>query len=208
MDTRLPAYAVQQWPGPLQLGPEGVLVLGLQLPSSATGEERAQARLAVRQALAEALAFLLHQPLANIHIDNRRGHAPQITIAGDHTGSSTNSQAPAPQCSFAYSDHYALAALNLYGAIGVDLTPVTEIPDWQAVARDYLGPHVCARLQTLPATQRAKAFAQAWCQLEAQLKCRCEALAEWRGERENEARHASLILPQAGLVGHVAWRQN
>lgn len=183
-------------------------MLGLQLPPTSTGDGRAQARLAVRQALIEALAVLLHQPQASIHIDNRRGHAPQINIAGDHAGSNTNSQAAAPQCSFAYSDRYALAALNLYGVIGVDLTPVVEIPDWQAVAHDYLGPRVCARLQTLPANQRAHAFAQEWCQLEAQLKCRGEALAEWRSEPENEASHACLILPQAGLVGHVAWRQN
>lgn len=191
------ALAVQPWPGPLQLSSEGVLVLGLRLTSSATGGARAQARLAVRHALTQAMATLLHHPPASIHIDNRRGHAPQISIADGH--------GPAPQCSFAYTDRYALAALNLHGAIGVDLTPVIDIPDWQAVARDYLGPQVCARLQTLPAGQRAPALAQEWCQLEAQLKCRGVALSEWREECHADARHAPLILPHAGIAGHVAW---
>lgn len=206
MDAPLPAHSVQPWPGPLRLGPEGIAVLGLQLPSAATGDARAQARLSVRQALAQALAALLPHPLANIHIDNRRGHAPQISLAGSHTGSGASSHLPVPHCSFAYSDHYALAALNLHGAIGVDLAPVVEIPDWQAVAHDYLGPQVCARLQRLPAAQRARAFAQAWCRLEAQLKCRGVALAEWHGERHDDAHHASLVLPQPDLAGHVVWR--
>nr|WP_286173201.1 4'-phosphopantetheinyl transferase superfamily protein [Duganella qianjiadongensis] len=144
------------------------------------------------------MATLLHHPPASIHIDNRRGHAPQISIAGSH--------GPAPQCSFAYADRYALAALKLHGAIGVDLMPVIDIPDWQAVARDYLGPQVCARLQALPASQRAAALAQEWCRLEAQLKCRGVALAEWREECRADARHAPLILPQAAMAGHVAWR--
>ncbi|WP_348698750.1 4'-phosphopantetheinyl transferase superfamily protein [Duganella fentianensis] len=214
--------AVQAWPGRLSFGPEGILVLGLELTlaHSSAADARTQARLALRQALTQALAALLQRPLADLQIDNQRGQPPRIRLA-DGAAS-----APTPQCSFAYSDTYALAAVNLHGPIGVDLTPVMEMPDWQAVARDYLGPQEYIRLQAMPAAQRPRALAQAWCQLEAQLKCRAEALTEWQGEWEGARLHrqASLLLPpyqqapyqqqaqqQAQqqvppLVGHVVWR--
>lgn len=204
--------AVQAWPGRLSFGPDGMLVLGLELALArhSAADARTQARLALRQALAQALAELLQRPLADIQIDNQRGQPPKIRLAG---GAASN---PLPQCSFAYSDSYALAAINLHGPIGVDLAPVLELPDWPTVTRDYLGPQVHTRLQAMPATQRPRALAQAWCQLEAQLKCRAEALTEWQGEREDARLHrqASLLLPlqqeppqQAPqLVGHVVWR--
>ncbi|MFC0170035.1 4'-phosphopantetheinyl transferase family protein [Pseudoduganella danionis] len=199
-----PPVTVQPWPGTLHLSPQGILVLGLHLPHSGTGDGRPQARLAIRQALTQALASLLQRPPTDIHIDNQRGQPAQIRIAASTT--------PAPHCSFAYSDGYAVAAVNLHGPIGVDLTPVLEIPDWTALARDYLGPPTLARLQAVPASQRALALAQAWCRLEAGYKCRAEALTEWTGERPDHALHAQLILPPlpqppSQLVGHVSWHQ-
>lgn len=212
------SLAVQPWPGRPSFGPEGILVLGLDLTLAqrSAADARTQARLALRHALAQALAALLQRPVADIQIDNQRGQPPQIRFA------SGAASTPLPQCSFAYSDTYALAAVNLHGPIGVDLAPVLELPDWQAVTRDYLGAQEYIRLQAMPAAQRPRALAQAWCQLEAQLKCRAEALTEWQGEWEGARLHrqASLLLPphqqepqqQAllqqppQLVGHVVWR--
>lgn len=210
----LPPIAVQPWPGPLAFDAQGILVLGLELAPTPprAADARPQARLALRQALAQALAMLLQRPLADIRINNQRGQPPQIQLAG----ACVSRSASAPHCSFAYSENYALAAVSLHGPIGVDLAPVLELPDWQAVARDYLGPQVCARLQAMPATQRPRALAQAWSQLEAQLKCCAEPLTEWQGTRDDASlqtsppstMQASLLLPQPELVGHVVWRQN
>lgn len=156
--------------------------------------------------------MLLQRPVSAIAIDNQRGQRPQIRLAGAAPAPGTaGATAPAPYCAFAYSSHYALVALHLHGPVGVDLTPVLELPDWQALARDYLGPHSYARLQALPAPQRPRALAQAWCQLEAQLKCRAEALTEWSGPADDGSLHAPLLLPPAAtaleLVGHVVWRR-
>ncbi|MYN45428.1 4'-phosphopantetheinyl transferase superfamily protein [Pseudoduganella sp. FT93W] len=197
-----PPVTVQPWPGTLQLSPQGILVLGLCLPQAGTGDARPQARLAIRQALTQALAGPLQCQPADIYIDNQRGQPAQIRVAASTT--------PAPHCSFAYSDGYGVAAVNLHGPVGVDLTPVLEIPDWAALARDYLGPPTLARLQALPASQRALALAQAWCRLEALCKFRAEALTEWQGEQPDDALHAQLILPALPpplLAGHVSWRQ-
>lgn len=192
--------AVQAWPGRLSFGPEGMLVLGLELAlpqaHSRSADTRTQARLALRLALTQALAELLQRPLADIQIDNQRGQPPKIRLTGAATSN------PLPQCSFAYSDTYALAAVNLHGPIGVDLAPVLEVPDWQAVTRDYLGTQVYTRIQAMPAAQRPRALAQAWCLLVAQFKCRAEALTEWQGEWEGARLHrqASLLLPLAQLT--------
>ncbi|WP_122697970.1 4'-phosphopantetheinyl transferase superfamily protein, partial [Pseudomonas viridiflava] len=72
--------------------------------------------------------------------------------------------------SFSHESGLSVAAVNLSGLVGVDVMTVQNVPDWQTVARDYLGPTVTHRLQETPEGARNLAFANAWCQHEALLK--------------------------------------
>ena len=180
--------AVHPWPGPAPAPQDGLFVLLLR-----TDARRDAARIQVRLAAREALAVALHRPLDDIGIDSTPGSPPRITLAGG---------ACAIGCSFAHEDGYALAAINLHGAVGVDLMRVRDIPDWQAVARDYLGPAVSAALQSASADDRPRAFAQAWTRREAALKRAGQRLAEWRTDINDAT--LTLSLPVAGLVGSIA----
>jgi 4'-phosphopantetheinyl transferase len=180
--------AVHPWPGPAPVPQDGLFVLFLR-----TDVRRDAARVQVRLAAREALAAALDRPLDDISIDSIPGWPPRITLAGD---------ACAIGCSFAHEDGYALAAINLHGAVGVDLMRVQDIPDWQAVARDYLGPAASAALQAITNGERPRAFAQAWTRREAALKRSGQQLGEW----ENDINDAiiTLSLPVAELVGNIA----
>jgi len=197
-----------RWPGHVAPIAEGLYVIAVP-----TVAQRESARLQVRQALRELLAQVLERELHTISIDNQRGQAPQIFLDG------------VPQafgCSFSYAGHAALAALHLHGAVGVDMMLPSEMPDWQAVAHDYLGPSVAATLAATPPAQRARAFSDAWCALEATLKCHGEALSEWHAARSGAALHAALTiaplyaslspaacnLPQVALEAsaHLVWQ--
>lgn len=180
--------AVHPWPGPAPAPQDGLFVLFLR-----TETRRDTARVQVRQAAREALAAALHRPLGDIGINSTPGSPPRITLAGD---------ACAIGCSFAHEDAYALAAINLHGTIGVDLMRVQDIPDWQAVARDYLGPAASATLLAASAAERPRAFARAWTRREAALKRSGQQLAEWK--TDNNDATIMLSLPVAELVGCIA----
>ena len=180
--------AVHPWPGPAPAPQDGLFVLFLR-----TDARRDAARVQVRLAAREALAVILGLPLADIGIDSISGSPPRITLAGD---------ACAIGCSFAHEDGYALAAINLHGAVGVDLMRVQDIPDWQAVARDYLGPTASAALQAASADARPHAFAQAWTRREAALKRGGQQLGEWKTDINDAT--IMLSLPVAELVGSIA----
>src|SRR5471032_432971 len=150
---------VHAWPGEHPLAQNGVCVMSIVTTGGAL---RAQAREQVRSAVREVLSLLLGIPAGAIAVDSTPGQPPRIVLAYD--------PGRAIACSFAHEDGWSLAAINLRGAIGVDLMRVRDVPDWQAVARDYLGPAVTADLSACPPWQRARAFALAWTAREAHLK--------------------------------------
>jgi 4'-phosphopantetheinyl transferase len=125
---------------------------------------------------------------ADIAIDSAPGTAP----------ASCWPAAQPHRLSFSHDANYALAAFNLQGPIGADLMQVQDIPDWQAVARDYLGPGVAS---ALPAASRPLAFTQAWTQREAALKCHAQQISEWQADLPGQS--IALALPVAGLLGHI-----
>lgn len=180
--------AVHAWPGPVPAPRDGLLVLFLR-----TDPLRDAARLQLRQAAREALALLLGLTVDDITIESRPGTPPRILVAGE---------ARDIGCSFAHEDRCALAAINLHGAVGVDLMRVRDIPDWQAVARDYLGPAECAALLATSAADRPRAFAEAWTRREAALKLHGQQLSEWRADMTGATR--SLAIPSFDIVGHVS----
>ncbi|WP_164708159.1 4'-phosphopantetheinyl transferase superfamily protein, partial [Pseudomonas viridiflava] len=93
--------------------------------------------------------------------------------------------------------------VNLSGLVGVDVMTVQNVPDWQTVARDYLGPTVTHRLQETPEGARNLALANAWCQHEALSKLLGRHLIEWTEHSRSEGSLVELeLLP--GLAGALA----
>jgi 4'-phosphopantetheinyl transferase len=189
--TAGPAYPVHWWPAARLAARQGVAVIGI-----AVDGDRAVARQRIRMALREALARLCGVPEAGIAIESAPGQAPRARFASG------------AQASLAISHEagYSVAAIHLQGRVGIDLMRVQELPDWRAVAHDYLGRETAARLAALAPARRAAAFAQAWTEREACLKCRGLPLSEWPPDlaaRGAACRAFALTLPE-GLAGTLA----
>ncbi len=152
--------------------------------------DRATARRTIRLALHAALAEASGLPASSIELCGAPGEAPYALLDGRRIA-----------LSISHDGDLSVAALRLDGgAVGIDLMRVTDVPDWQAVARGYLGPACAAALDGMPA------FARAWSEHEARLKCRGLALAEWSAGDEpllSACSCLSLVLPDA-YVGSVA----
>ena len=180
---------VHPWPGPVPAPEDGVVVIAIETEA---GAPRAQARAQILAATKEVLSALLSLPADAITIESTPGQPPRIVVtAGD---------ARSVGCSFAHEDGHSVAAINLRGAVGVDLMRVQDIPDWHAVAVDYLGPETAAILLATPAADRPRAFAQAWAKNEAVLKCHGERLSEWT-DRDRESTTRFCFLSEAVVIG-------
>jgi 4'-phosphopantetheinyl transferase len=156
--------------------------------------DRATARRTIRTALLAALAEALALPAAGIRLGGAPGEAPYALVGDGRRVDLTIS----------HDADVSVAAARLDGAgVGIDVMRVADVPDWHAVARDYLGPAYAAALAGVPAHARAAAFARAWNEREARLKCRGLALAEWRADLD--ARLATCrCLPLAVPDGYLA----
>ena len=158
--------------------------------------DRATARRTIRLALLAALAERSGLPASLIQLCGAPGEAPYALLDGRRIA-----------LSISHDGDLSVAALRLDGgAVGIDLMQVTDVPDWQAVARGYLGPACAAALARVPAPVRAATFARAWSEREARLKCLGLPLAEWRTGEESglQVCHClSLALPD-GYGGSVA----
>ena len=169
---------------------DGWFVLGV----ATAGLGRGAARQAVRLALRQALAQLWEVAPQRLEVWSTPGCAPRLARDG--------AALAGPGLSISHDDGCSLAAVNLRGAVGVDLMRVQELPDWHAVARDYLGPAQADALARLAPPHRARAFAQAWSAREADLKCHGLALAEWPAAPA-PCRRIELALPD-GWCGTLA----
>jgi 4'-phosphopantetheinyl transferase len=152
---------------------------------------RVTARRTIRVALLAALAAASGLSASSIRLCGAPGEAPYALLDDGRRVA----------LSISHDGDLSVAALRIDGgAVGIDLMQVTDVPDWQAVARDYLGPACAAALDGMPA------FARAWSEREAKLKCRGMALTEWRAADEPllaACACRSLVLPN-GYVGSVA----
>jgi 4'-phosphopantetheinyl transferase len=159
--------------------------------------DRATARRTIRTALVVALAQATGLPSERIALCGGPGEAPYALLDGARRLS----------VSISHDGDLSVAAVRPDGgAVGIDMMQVADIPDWEAVARDYLGPACAAALARVPASARATAFAHAWSEREARLKCGGLPLGEWRTEDASLVSTCSclsLALPD-GYVGSIA----
>jgi 4'-phosphopantetheinyl transferase len=153
--------------------------------------DRATARRTIRGALLAALAEASGLSASAIELCGAPGEAPYALLADGRRIA----------LSISHDGDLSVASLRLDGGpVGIDVMQVADIPDWQAVARDYLGPACAATLADMPG------FARAWSEREARLKCRGLALAEWNAADESLVAACAclpVMLPD-GYVGSVA----
>lgn len=187
-------HPVHPWPEAKRLpGPgEELLVLGIATPDTAI---RDAARRRTRLALRSVLGELLDLPPERVPLLAEPGQAPRLDLPERRIALSVS-----------HERGLSLAAIHLGSAVGIDLMRSENEPDWEAVARDYLGERTRERIGRLPPAQRPPAFADAWTRLEACRKCLGLALAEWDPALEkalSRCRTHRLRLPR-GLAGTVA----
>jgi 4'-phosphopantetheinyl transferase len=178
----------------MQAPPPGVTVIGLRGQT-----ERESARLAIRAALTGALAAQCGVAPDRVLLHAPSGSAPSASVELDG--------GPRPVAlAISHDGDLSVAAFCFAGAVGIDVSLVVPVPDWEAVARDYLGPAAVGTLAALPADARDAAFAQAWSEHEARLKSLGLQLEEWRAELAPLLAACTclpLALP-AGYAGYLA----
>ncbi|WP_032703375.1 4'-phosphopantetheinyl transferase family protein [Pseudomonas syringae] len=169
-----------------------LLVSCVTRPGCARDEARNRIRTCVRTAVEQWLEL----PSDAITFISAPGIAPRLLIDG----------LPEPGFSISHEAGCSLAAINLHGAVGVDLMQVQAVPDWHAVAQDYLGAEVVSVLSGMPESVRTIAFAKAWCRREAFLKLHGLALEEWTAVGGLQGVGVEVELGE-GMAGVVALSQ-
>lgn len=171
-----------------------VSVIGIQGDA-----DRDHARHAIREAIVAALAQLSGLPPERIVLRAEPGTPPYAVLDAP-------SGLRRAWLAISHDGALSVAAISLQGEVGIDVTQVLDaaaFPDWEAVARDFLGPDVAAALAPLPPHERMPAFARAWTEREARLKYLGRELVEWSEEGDaplGASRCLSLALPD-GYVG-------
>ncbi len=179
----LPAI-IAAWPELPSLPPPGQPLL-IRVRTAAT---RASTRQELRTVLRQVLAAWTeispeHLPLQ----ETARGPVWPGLIAGH-----------ALDISLAYAANEAWIALLRGGRVGVDAMLVTKFAEADAVSRLYLGPDVGARIRRSADPDRA--FALAWTEFEARVKCLKGELGEWSAT----SAHA---LSRCGCRHHASFDQ-
>ena len=160
---------------------------------------RDAARAQMRDALREVLSLQL-------------GCAPESVVLQSIPGQPLRVEQPSHGqnigLSISHEAGLSLAALRRNGPVGVDILRIAPAFDWQAVARDYLGPKAVCRITSQPESEQSLDFAREWTRLEAGLKCLGLVLQEWNpalAKQLESCRFRKLALPTR-LCGTVTWR--
>ena len=178
-------------PGP---GPHGTTVIGI-----AGQADRDRARRAIRAAILAELGTLSGLPPERIALHADPGEAPYALLGAPEGRRQV-------WLAISHDGELSVAAISLHGAVGIDVTRIADIPDWEPVARDYLGPQVATALAAMNPPTRGAALARAWSEREARLKCLGWPIAEWNPEAETmlqACRCSALVLPD-GYAGALA----
>ena len=132
---------------------------------------RSQARKLIRMAITQVLADKLSCSYAEIKLISQSGQSVKVSQPRQNIG-----------LSISHEPGLSLAAINMNGNVGVDLIDVKSIPNDNEtckLALEYLGTQVAAYLSLLPSELQKHAFANAWTEFEARLKCQEKSLDEW-----------------------------
>ncbi|MEO0004307.1 MAG: hypothetical protein RLZZ22_1999 [Pseudomonadota bacterium] len=145
-------------------------------------------REAARQLLRQQLAHYLRRPMAEVPLRFAPGQAPAVEARWKGLRLTP---------SLSYCGDLALVGLCAGARLGLDLAAVAPLPDWEGVARLYLGPLAVPRLARLEATARARRFAQDWAGMEAAGKCLGLPLEEWTPARQQRLEACQLSVSLA-----------
>jgi hypothetical protein len=179
--TYFPVCFAHYWPEFPECPPTGVPVLvRMPLPTASRAAARREARAALRAVLA---AWTGHEPVLE--------ETPQGPLI----------RGEAIDVSLSYGAGEAWIGLIRGGRIGVDVMAVEPFAELNDVALDYLGPAAAARIRQ--AADPARAFAAAWTEHEAQLKCAKRSLSEWTGAEL--AASVETIAGPGAIQGAVAY---
>jgi 4'-phosphopantetheinyl transferase len=170
------------------------VVLMLDTPQTVLREH---ARRQVRSALRELLADFIGCAPDAVPLASEPGQP--LRLAGSNFGISVSHDAG-----------ISLVALDFRGALGIDVMRIEALPDWQQLARDYLGEAAYLVIEASAPAQRAQCFATAWTGMEARLKCLGLALTEWTPALQRELDRCSAVCfaPAPGIAACLAWRSD
>ena len=174
----------------------GLLVIALKTPPTM---QRQEARQLIRLAIQEVLALLLHYDVSEIDLLSQAGQAVKLLNTQHNIG-----------LSISHEVGLSLVAINMHGAVGVDILTVNSVPEddeLRTLTIEYLGVKATERIINRPRDEHKEAFAMAWTEFEACLKLKGEALVEWsatRDEKLNSIPVCSLALSD-GYIGAIAY---
>jgi len=171
---------------------QAVIVVSVTTPLTTI---RHIARERIRCAISEALGILLDVAPQSITLISEPGQPVRIALPHHQIG-----------LSISHQPGLSIAAINLRGAIGIDLMQPDVISDWEQIAHDYLGDQACKKILGHTVNQRAHAFAQEWTRYEASLKCLGLGIDEWYPalQRKLERCNVTELALANGFVGAVA----
>jgi hypothetical protein len=159
-------------------------------PSGQTVLLRVADKAQVREVLFEMLAAWSGRPRAKLPVrETTRGPRWIGPLADDSL-----------DISLSYCGREGWIGLLRGGLIGIDVMRVEPFPEAPAVARHYLDPEACAAIPQSSNPERA--FALAWTELEARLKCLKRDLIEWSPARA--AVTARCVTENFVLPGNMA----
>ena len=175
---------------------QSLIVIAVRtLPTTLRSQARKLIRIAIRQVLAKKLTC----HYAEIKLISQLGQSLKLLQPRRNIG-----------LSISHESGLSLAAININGSVGVDLIDIKTIPnksEIETLALEYLGAEVAEYLSHLSFEEQNRAFAQAWTEFEARLKCQEKSLTEWipsSALQLNTLAVRSLSLPES-YIGTIAF---
>ena len=190
--------AVYFWPDSAGSIPnkKNLIVIAVRtLPTTIRFQARKQIRMAIQHVLAEKLSC----QYTEVKFISELGQSLKLTQPRQNIG-----------LSISHESGLSLAAINMQGRVGVDLINIKTIPnksEIETLALEYLGAGVADSLSHLSFEEQNRAFAQAWTEFEARLKCQEKNLTEWipsNATQLNTLAARSLSLPE-NYIGSVVF---
>ena len=175
---------------------QNMIVIAVRtVPTTLRFQARKLIRIAIRQVIAKKLAC----QYTEVKFISELGQSLKLAQPRQNIG-----------LSISHESGLSLAAINMHGRVGVDLIDIKTIPNKSEIdtlALEYLGAELAEYLSHLSCEEQNHAFAQAWTEFEARLKCQEKSLTEWipsSALQRNTLAVRSLSLPES-YIGTVVF---